>query len=89
MDLPEHSKEELEKKSISNEDDIPEKVINELLKKVKKRRKLVRSYAYFTWFCIFFVSYLGNLYIKTVPPAIEHRRNQNERKYCEIKPFSK
>ena len=42
------------------------KIVTELLKKVKKRRKLVRSYSYFTWFCIFFISYLGNLYIKTV-----------------------
>ena len=45
---------------------VNERVVNELLKKVKKRRNLVRSYTYFSWFCIFFVSYLGNLYIKTV-----------------------
>ena len=51
--------------------DIPEKVVNELLKKVKKRRKLVRSYIYFTWFCIFFLAYLGNLYIKTVTPKLD------------------
>jgi hypothetical protein len=43
-----------------------EKIVKELLKKVKKRRKLVRSYSYFSWFCAFFACYLGNLYIKAV-----------------------
>jgi len=41
-----------------------EKIVKELLKKVKKRRKLVRSYSYFSWFCAFFACFLGNLYIK-------------------------
>ncbi len=43
-----------------------EKIVKELLKKVKKRRKLVRSYSYFSWFCAFFACFLGNLYIKAV-----------------------
>ena len=50
-----------------------EKIVKELLKKVKKRRKLVRSYSYFTWFCAFFACFLANLYIKAVS-LIEKRR---------------
>jgi hypothetical protein len=49
-----------------------EKIVKELLKKVKKRRKLVRSYSYFSWFCAFFACFLGNLYIKAVWRSLHH-----------------
>ena len=43
-----------------------EKIVKELLKKVKTRRKLVRSYMNFFWFSAFFACSLGNLFIKSV-----------------------
>ena len=43
-----------------------EKIVLELLKKVKKRRKMMRSYTYLSWFCIFFCCFLGSLYLKEV-----------------------
>ena len=35
-----------------------EKIVLELLKKVKKRRKMIRSYTYLSWFCVFFCCFL-------------------------------
>ena len=43
-----------------------EKMISQFLNKVKKRRKMIRSYTYLTWFGIFFVSFLGSLFLKEV-----------------------
>ena len=43
-----------------------EKIVVELLKKVKSRRKMLRSYTKFTWFCLFFAGYVTNLFIKAV-----------------------
>ena len=43
-----------------------EKIAKGLLVMVKKRRKMVRAYKYFSWFAIFFASFLGNLSLKEV-----------------------
>ena len=69
MDEEETDKQEsTEELDAARELEKKEKIVKELLKKVKKRRKLVRSYSYFTWFCAFFGCFLGNLYIKAVRP---------------------
>jgi hypothetical protein len=62
-----HGKDELGKESDSFKTvERDEKIVKELLKKVKKRRKLVRSYMNFAWFSIFFACFVGNLYMKAV-----------------------